>query len=242
MLSAQEIYELEKKWIRYKVRQNIKKISAVSFILFIAGAGGYIYLFNPNIFKQKEKKIIKKEKKIVIADEKIKEFKKPIKEVSKKQKKEKVLTLNTDFIQKIEKKKEILFKNPPLPAPKIQKFKLSQNSEKEEKPKIKIISKKVDTITFLKKRFESTNDINYALMLSSAYYEKKNYKKALYWAIKANEIDPSNERSWILFAKAKIKLGKKREAIKALKIYLKNRESRRVFNVLEKIQNGDIRG
>ena len=241
MLSAQEIKELEKKWLRFKIKEHSKKALLSSLILSFTILGGYIYINKENLsfFKKEDlKKEIKKE--ILIADKRIENLKKP-------KKKEEVLTLNTDFIKNIKNKsKKTSFKNPPLPPPKIKpsiKIKEAANSPKEENKKIKIISKKVDTITFLKKKFQATHNINYALMLSNTYFEKRKYKKALYWAIKANEIDPTNERSWILFAKAKTKMGQKKEAIKALKIYLQNRASQRVLNALQKLEkNSNFNG
>lgn len=241
MLSAQEIKELEKKWLRYKIKEHSKKALISSLILSFSLFGGYIYLNKENLplfKKEKPKKESKKE--IVIADKKIEILKKP-------KKKEEVLTLNTDFIENIKKEsKKASFKNPPLPPPKLKpsiKIKEAENFTKQKSKKIKIISKRVDTITFLKKKFQATHDINYALMLSNTYFEKRKYKKALYWAIKANEIDPTNERSWILFAKAKTKMGQKKEAIKALKVYLQNRASQRVLNALQKLEkNSNFNG
>ncbi len=254
MISAEEIKELEKRWIKYKVKRHSKKAVLSLASIGVIAAGGYIYLQKPmdfsNLFSKKEeiKKKEQKEIKITQADKKIESIHTPPK--NKKEQKEKTLTLDTKFIKNIEKeakKSKTVFKKPPLPKPKLNpNFKIATSDIKEEKvvkkSKIKIISKKVDTITYLKKKFEASGDINYALMLSQTYYDKKDYKKALKWAIKANEIDASNEKSWILFAKSKMKLGKRKEAIKALKIYLKNRESQRVYNVLEKIENGDLKG
>ena len=72
-------------------------------------------------------------------------------------------------------------------------------------------------------------------MISEKFLEQKKYKKALKWALISNEIDDKNENSWILFAKSKMKMGKKQDAINALNAYLKNNHSTNVKNLLDDI-------
>lgn len=241
MLSDQEIRQLEKKWLSLKLKEHSKKALLTTGAFIVIGSGAFLYTHPtkiPNFLKEakiKKELSVKKEPKIA----KVEPKKKP--NVQKKP----ALALNTKFLENIQK-------NPPKPInvkkhsiakikePEIKNFSLTKIEE--EKPKIKIESKRVDTLTFLKKKFEATKKADYALMVAEEYYEKKAYKKALKWAIKANDADASNEKSWILFAKSKTKLGRKKEAIKALKIYLQNKNSQRVFNVLEQIRGGDLRG
>ncbi len=246
MLSDQEIRQLEKKWFGYKLKEQSRKALFTAGALIVVGSGIFLYTYSAKI-----PLLLKEVKKELPFPKKSKEQKeqKTAKAEPKKNsgQKKQVLALNTKFLENIQKnppkpstvhkKKEeaVKFKKPDIKA-------LSLTEIEEEKPKIRIESKKVDTLTFLKKKFEATKKADYALMVAEEYYEKKNYKKALKWAIKANDADASNEKSWILFAKSKTKLGRKKEAIKALKIYLQNRESQRVFNILEQIRSGDLRG
>jgi len=81
------------------------------------------------------------------------------------------------------------------------------------------------------KRYEA------ALKIAKAYYEIKNYKESLKWAIRANKMDDSDEGSWIVFAKANIELGNKLIASRVLKAYLKNHQSKKIKELYEKIKS-----
>ena len=70
------------------------------------------------------------------------------------------------------------------------------------------------------------------IALSEKYYSEKNYKKALYWAKNANLLNNKKVDSWILSAKALYKLGRKKEAIKILKIYYNYRKDEKVKKLL----------
>jgi len=111
--------------------------------------------------------------------------------------------------------------------------------EIKKKPTIEIGMKDVDTITYLKQKFYSTSSIVFALMLSEEYYNEKKYKDSLKWALTANDIDSQNTKTWYWFAKSKVKLNKKEDAIRALKAYLSNNESKRLRTLLKKIELGD---
>ncbi len=104
------------------------------------------------------------------------------------------------------------------------------------KKRVFISSQNVGSLSFIKKKFYATNNIAFSLLLSQKFLEKKAYKKALKWALISNEIDETSEQSWILFAKAKMKLGKKQDALNALNVYLKNSNSTQVKKVLDDIK------
>jgi hypothetical protein len=104
------------------------------------------------------------------------------------------------------------------------------------KKKVFISSQNIASLSFIKKKFYATNNIAFSLLLSEKFLEKKEYEKALKWALISNEIDENSEKSWILFAKSKVKLGKKQDAINALTIYLKNNNSTKVKKILDDIK------
>jgi hypothetical protein len=110
------------------------------------------------------------------------------------------------------------------------------------KPKgvIKIESKEVNSIEYLKNKFEKTNNIIFALMLAEEYYVNKNYAESNKWALIANHIDAENEKSWLWFAKSKVKLGQKEDAIVALKAFLKTNKSQAAQTLLNKINLGEL--
>ncbi len=111
---------------------------------------------------------------------------------------------------------------------------------KRKKKKINIIMKDIDSISYLKRKFNKTHDIVFALMLCENYYSIKDFKNSLKWSIIANDIDSSSERSWIWFAKSKYKLNQKDDAIKALKAFLKSNDSQNVKSLLRDITNGEL--
>ncbi len=251
MLSSQEIKELEKEWLKYKIKKHSKKAIASVSLLTLTVWGYYFYqnenpLNRANAFVPSEKTASKSAEKEVKKVERVeKEQKKTVAQIDKKA----VLSLDTKFLENIEKRLEKEQKSEKKIVKEKKENSFIENgknfsliAKEREKKKIKIVSKKINTLTFLKKKFEATKDIKYALMVASRYYEKKEYANALKWAIKANEIDSSNEESWIIFAKSKLKLGRKKEAIDALKLYLKNRNSQNVLNVLQQIKKGNLNG
>jgi len=87
----------------------------------------------------------------------------------------------------------------------------------------------------LRKKFYATNNVKYALEIATRYYGAKQYQKSLKWALIANEVDEKKPESWILFAKTKMKMGKKQDALNVLKAYLKTYSSAKVSRYLKKI-------
>nr|WP_246023104.1 CDC27 family protein [Campylobacter estrildidarum] len=82
------------------------------------------------------------------------------------------------------------------------------------------IDSKVFSIAKLKNNFYKNPSYERALILAREYYRIKDYKKSIFWALKANDIDKKTEDSWLIFAKAQIALGNKNQAEKALNVYL----------------------
>ena len=87
----------------------------------------------------------------------------------------------------------------------------------------------------LRKKFYATNNVKYALEIAERYLGAKQYQRALKWSLIANEVDEKKPESWILFAKTKIKMGKKQDALNVLKAYLKTYSSAKVSRYLKKI-------
>lgn len=112
--------------------------------------------------------------------------------------------------------------------------------EPKQKGVIKIETHEVNSIQYLKEKFEKTHNIVFALMLAEEYYLTKNYNESNKWALIANNVDSENEKSWIWFAKSKLKLGHKEDAILALKAYLKNNKSKAAQSLLNQINLGEV--
>ncbi|MEO1954853.1 MAG: CDC27 family protein [Campylobacterales bacterium] len=87
----------------------------------------------------------------------------------------------------------------------------------------------------VERRFKRTHNINDAMFLASMYYKKRNYRKAIYWSMKTNKLDRNIDESWLIFAKSKVKLGKKNEAMKVLRAYIKRSNSYEAKKLLKKL-------
>ena len=96
---------------------------------------------------------------------------------------------------------------------------------------------KVNLLKQLRKKFYATNDVKYAFAIVEELMAAKRYQKALKWALIANELAPESAKSWMLFAKAKLKLGKKADAINVLQAYLKTYDSAKVSRFLKQIKS-----
>ena len=90
------------------------------------------------------------------------------------------------------------------------------------------------------KRFKQTHDTDDSLFLARSYYRKGNYKKAEYWSLQTNKINRNIEESWLIFAKSKVKLGRKNEAIDILTKYIKKSNSAEGKSLLNKIKKGTL--
>ena len=98
--------------------------------------------------------------------------------------------------------------------------------------KINLIVKEVNSEDALIERFRVAGDYDSAISLAKLYFEKKNYERVILWAKRASKIRPKEEDAWLLFAKAKYELGKKEDAIKALKLYKEYFKSKKIDRLL----------
>ncbi len=104
------------------------------------------------------------------------------------------------------------------------------------KNRIFITSQDGNSLSFIKKKFYATNNAVFSMKIAEKFYNSKKYEKALKWSLITNEIDSKNEKSWLMFAKIKNKMGKKQDAINALHEYLKHQKSTKAVALLKKIK------
>lgn len=107
-------------------------------------------------------------------------------------------------------------------------------------PTIYIETKEANPALLLEERFKKNGDFESALALCEEYYKNEEYQKALQWAINANSIDSKNEKSWALFAKASVKLGRKQNAESALENFARTSGSENIKTLLRQIKAGEI--
>ncbi len=116
-----------------------------------------------------------------------------------------------------------------------------KKQRKVEKPRKKmhlniIESSSVSAYKDVEKRFYESHDTDDSLFLAKSYFRKGKYKKAEYWALQTNKVNQHIEDSWLIYAKAKVKLGRKNEAIRVLTNYVKMSHSQRAKNLLNKLK------
>jgi len=90
------------------------------------------------------------------------------------------------------------------------------------------------------RRFRETKDPDDSLFLARIYYNKRQYKKAEYWALQTNMVDSNIEEGVLIFVKAKAKRGHRNEAIRILSKYIKQTNSRAAKILLQKIKKGKV--
>jgi len=113
--------------------------------------------------------------------------------------------------------------------------------QKIEKPRKKmhlniIESSSVSAYKDVEKRFYQSHDTDDSLFLAKSYFRKGNYKKSEYWSLQTNKVNTNIEESWIIFAKSKVKLGRRNEAIRILTNYAKRSSSGVAKNLLYKLK------
>lgn len=87
-------------------------------------------------------------------------------------------------------------------------------------------------------RFKETNNPMLSLFLAKRYYQQKKYALAYNYALITNQLDKSNDASWIIFAKSLVKLGQKKMAVNILQAYIKNSDSVNAQTLLHDIESG----
>jgi tetratricopeptide (TPR) repeat protein len=88
----------------------------------------------------------------------------------------------------------------------------------------------------IEERFRLSKNYDDAIYLAEYYYSKRDYKKAIEWAKQANTIDSLPEESWLIFCKAKAKVGHRAEALKVLDVYYKRTGSTAALNLMDVIR------
>jgi len=115
----------------------------------------------------------------------------------------------------------------------------SETPSKAKKVTIKVTSKKnTDSVKEIASRFAFAKDKDDALFLARYYYDKKQYKEALKWALETNKLDSDIEESWLIFARSKARLGQRIEAIRVLQAYYERSGSTRAKKLLSQIRRG----
>ena len=115
-----------------------------------------------------------------------------------------------------------------------------EKNHSEEPKKINFKSTNSNYMPIMKRKFEQNKNPREAILIAKAYYHAGNYIESEKWALTANNLDKENSESWLLFAKSKAKLGKRKEALKVLSTYYKKSKSPEVRELIDKIKGGSF--
>ena len=138
----------------------------------------------------------------------------------------KALSLKVSAVKKVLETKisqaKILQEKQKLSNQKLEKEKESLKEELEllqNPPQKFIITSNVLNLPNLKKSFYQNPSLEKALKLAELYLNAKDYKKSIFWSLKANEMDANSKQSLLLFARAKEALGEVAEAKRVYELY-----------------------
>ena len=204
-----EYEELYKRWKKYRFKKTFKRYFLLSIFILLLG----LYFYTN---RQEEKKEVphfephfETSKSNIILP--IKDFEKHLQALHSERKKE-------QDRKQSEKSLRITQFKPAI------------------KRKGELIQKEEVSLKELEDLFQSAPTASKALVIAKRYYRQKKYTKAATWALKANQLDKSNEESWLLFAKALAKLGKREQALNLLGIYYKKTHSPKAYMLLKQIK------
>ncbi len=249
--------ELEKRWYKYKAKTFTFFLLILMIVILLPYLIYYIYSNmdtlsgSPSTQSPKENRVIEKS---IVAPPKI-----PSPKVEKEQKREEplvtkeVLLSPTIPILDMEDEKETkrvvkAKKNVTKHKKKLIKAKksaslsakemavLSGKDLRNQKKKINFSHNGSDYKEVMKKKFEENRNPREALLLAKVYYKENNYLQAEEWALRANKLDKNLDESWLLFAKSKAKLGKRKEALNILSSYYKKSKSDQARELISKIK------
>ncbi|MDD5211154.1 MAG: CDC27 family protein [Sulfuricurvum sp.] len=128
----------------------------------------------------------------------------------------------------------------PTPTPAIAQTQATKAPQPIVKGKLTSI-KRDDTafdIHEIEDRFKDTSNPNLGVYIAKYHYDHGNYSEAYNYALKTNSINNSIDDSWLIFAKALVKLGKEEQAKKTLQLYISNSNSQAAKNYLDTLDKG----
>lgn len=255
------IHELEKRWLRYKIKSFIPHVS-VTLISILA----FIVFMNLDINSMMEtetkptKILSKKIQKVEVAQapilniDVIKEVKIPLlKNEPIHKEKNVLLTPSFDFIRKLrndstsnyQSNGDTLQEVKTEVTPKIQKkvhVKQDTVVRKKKKQKLKISKQETQAdIAHVIKRFHKNNNPALSLFVAKKYYRLGEYDKSYNYALITNQLNNNIDESWIIFSKSLVKLGKRDQAIQTLKRYITFSHSQNAKSLLDNILSGNFK-
>jgi len=221
-----DITPLEQEWKAYNQKRK-KPFYIVSIIVIIVSSSIYFIDYKDlDVVKSYYTKVVKK----------LKSYSKHDNNTSVDEN----ISVDKNSLKNTNKVKDDTSNSYPMDADDVYiEDKVNINETNKPKQIIKFEIKDADTpevLLEIEKRFNASPDSDDSIFLAQEYFKKKNYEKSAYWSLKTNKINGFIEESWIIFAKSKVKLGQKNEAIRVLSEYIKKTDSVRAKKLLKKIK------
>jgi len=260
-----EIHELERRWLRYKIKKTLKPFFGIFIAVFILFGGFFAYDF----FAHRQTTQVAQTNQIN-SDQNLqtpatKQTQAPLSQAPQQQsdpdKKSIAIVAYEPDLSRFESARDevkIASHEPVLEETvaleeSTQSEQIEQIEQAKQQPRpnepIVVQEPKKEEVNITKsktafdpleyeKKFNETNDIKFALFLANYYYDNKNYQASYKWAYTINQIHPTNEDGWLFFAKSLYKLEKKEDAIKVLRTYLRHYDSNSAQKLLSQIVQG----
>jgi len=180
------------------------KIFFIFFSIFLAIAGVYYFLNTKKSKKEVKKtteKIIPKKEVVVKAIKK---------EINKPKKVESISFVLPEIKDRPKKSKKPTIKN---------KIVKENSPKKKVEKKVFFIKEQKVNIKTLIKDYQSNPNYYLAILIAKLYLKKNDLKNAQNWTLKANNLNPEDAESWILFADILKRKNQIKKAIEILKVY-----------------------
>jgi len=234
-----DIRPLEEEWKKYqrKKRQPWYMLAVVLVLVLAVSVIGLnfkgqflsIFVSKSKTEKRLTEKVVKEKNQSTIPKHEIETVKAPVK----------VVIEQNDSMEIVEelpiKENRIEIKKP------VVRVEAQPEAKHRKKMHLNIIeTSSVSAYKDVAERFRQSHETDDSLFLAKAYYKKGNYKKAEYWALQTNKVNENIEESWMIFARSKIKQGKRNEAVRVLSAYVKRSNSLQAKHLLEKIKQGSL--
>jgi len=247
--------ELEKRWYKYKTKGMLLVASILTLLSLLIYGGYYIlYKLDINIGKKEQPKAVMSIKKVkeknssIVSKSNVSDVLLlptiPIIDLEKEKLKDsraKKRTIEYNIAKKHHQPHHYTHKT------KLVKAKLSTyltprelSTINGEKRRLNFQRTGNNYMSIMKQKFEQNKNPRDALLIAKAYYSAGNYKQSEEWSLKANSLNSNLDESWLIFAKSKDKMGKRREALKILVAYYNKSKSSRIKALINEMKAKSI--
>ena len=227
-MTSARFQELEQRAIAIRKRNYII-LSISAFVLF-----SLIYLMSIALFLPKTPKVSSD---IMSKKHQVKIVKKSVivKKTTSKSKKKKINSKNEESYNTIKLSSSINLKRRNYISSEVEIKKNITKIELEPVRKVKLDFRvrEVKSEKALLERFRVATDFESAIALATIYFNTKQFNKAIIWSKKASNLSSKIDSSWLIFAKSKKAIGKTKEAVDSLELYLKYFNSRKIKKLLK---------